>query len=315
MSKEENSFSSGSRTKIKKGLVESDVKLNSKTVIITGCNTGIGYETAIDLAARGAKIIMACRDTDKAEIAKAKVLDHVNNAELVVKKLDLASLDSVREFASDINETESRLDILINNAGIMMCPDWKTKDGFEMQLGTNHIGHFLLTTLLLELLKKSAPSRIVIVTSMAYKRGRMNWNDIMMEKKYSPSKAYGQSKLANVFHCTELSKRLEGSGVTVNCLHPGVIETELFRHVDKGSHLSLPMRAGLKLLSPLVRWMFLTPKKGAQTTIYCAIAPELENVSGKYFANCANEKLLKHAKNEEDAEKLWRMSEEWVKQQ
>lgn len=314
MSRDENSTSSGSRTKIKKGIVESDVKLNGKTVIITGCNTGIGYETVLDLSGRGANVIMACRDMSRAEAAKTKVLQQVKDAQLTVKKLDLASLESIREFAKDINETEPRLDILINNAGVMMCPAWKTKEGFEMQIGTNHIGHFLLTNLLLDLLKRSAPSRIVIVSSMAYKMGKIHWDDIMLEKKYSPVNAYSQSKLANVLHCTELNKKLEGSGVTVNCLHPGVIDTELSRHIEEGSHLSMPLRFAFTVFSPFKRWMAISPKKGAQTSIYCAIAPELDNVSGKYFANCAEEELKTHAKKDEDAAKLWKMSEEWVQE-
>ena len=300
------------KTAVVKGMVQSDVKLDGKTVVITGCNTGIGYETALDLAGRGARVIMACRNVEKAEDAKKNILKEVSDAELVVKKLDVASLESVRSFAKDINETERQVNILINNAGVMMCPASKTKDGFEMQMGTNHIGHFLLTNLLLDLIKKSAPSRIVIVSSTAYKRGRLNWDDIMQEKRYDTIGAYGASKLANVFHCTELSKKLQGTGVTCNCLHPGVINTELGRHLEEGSHLPWLMRFGLWIFSPIIKWVLLTPKQGAQTTIYCAIAPELDEVSGKYFASCAPEELLSHAKNQDDAEKLWKMSEEWT---
>ncbi|CAK8674464.1 retinol dehydrogenase 14-like [Clavelina lepadiformis] len=298
-----------------KGTVQCDVKLDGKTVIVTGANNGVGFETAKDLAGRGARVIMACRNMEKAEEAKQKILEEVKGADLVLKKLDLASLESVREFAQDINENESRLDILINNAGIMACPQWKTKEGFEMQLGTNHIGHFLLTKLLLDLIKKSAPSRIVIVSSLAYKWGSMSWDNMMHEKDYDPSRVYCASKLANVLHCRELTRRLEGTGVTCNSLHPGAVNTGLQSHVNESSHLPFFQRMISKVMMPIgQRFFFITPKQGAQTSIYCAIAPELDGVSGKYFNKCAEERLQAHALRDEDAKKLWEMSEEWIKE-
>ncbi|XP_076815414.1 retinol dehydrogenase 14-like isoform X2 [Clavelina lepadiformis] len=293
------------------GTVQCDVKLNGKTVLITGANQGIGFETALDLAGRGARVILACRDLEKAEAAKEKIKETVSPSDIVVMKLDLASLDSIREFSKAVNENESHLDILINNAGIMACPQWKTADGFEMHLGTNHIGHFLLTELLLDLLKKSAPSRIVIVSSSGYKRGKMDWNNMMHETNYDPFYVYCCSKLANVHHCLELSRRLEGTGVTCNSLHPGIIKTNLGQYM-RGDHTPFFRRMLYTIAWPLAMAFFMTPKQGTQTSIYCSIAPELADVTGKYFAKCGEEPLMTHALNKEDAKKLWELSEKWI---
>ncbi|RUS78951.1 hypothetical protein EGW08_013292, partial [Elysia chlorotica] len=191
-----------------------------KTVVVTGSNTGIGKETVKELAMRGGRIIMACRNTEKGELARQEIVEETRNEQVVVRELDLGSLESVRNFARDFNETESRLDILINNAGVMACPKALTKDGLEMQIGTNHFGHFLLTNLLLDKLKACSPSRIVIVSSIGHAYGKINFNDLNSEKTYGEFVAYNQSKLANVLHALELSSRLKGTGVTVNSLHP-----------------------------------------------------------------------------------------------
>ena len=256
---------------------------------------------------------MACRNLEKAEEAKTKLLKEVKDAQVLVKKLDLGSLSSVREFAKDINETEPRLDILINNAGIMLCPPWKTKEGFEMQFGVNHIGHFLLTNLLLDLIKKSAPSRIVIVSSAAHAFGRMMWNNVMQEDRYNSLKAYEQSKTANILHCLELSKKLEGTGVTCYSLHPGGIKTNLQQHLGNIDHLPFCSRMFVKTWNPLISMFGLTPLQGAQTTIYCAVAPELANTSGKYYSSCSQTTPFKHARRAEDAERLWKLTEELIK--
>lgn len=173
------------------GVCHSKARLDGKTVLITGANTGIGKETAVDMARRGARVILACRDMERANKAAEEVKKRSGNDSVIVRKLDLASLQSIRQLAKDVLASEERLDVLINNAGIMSCPKWKTEDGFEMQFGVNHLGHFLLTNCLLDLLKKSSPSRIVNVSSLAHERG---------------------------------------TGVTAYSLHPGVIHTELGRH-------------------------------------------------------------------------------------
>uniref|UniRef100_A0A7N8Y8L9 Zgc:112332 n=1 Tax=Mastacembelus armatus TaxID=205130 RepID=A0A7N8Y8L9_9TELE len=184
--------------------------LDGKTVIITGANTGIGKETARDLARRGARIVMACRDLERAEEAQADILEDTGNENVVIRKLDLSDTQSIRAFAELINKEEKQVNILINNAGVMMCPYSKTADGFEMQLGVNHLGHFLLTYLLLDLIKHSSPARIVVVASVAHTWTGMRLNDINSDRNYDPIKAYGQSKLANVLFARSLARLLQG---------------------------------------------------------------------------------------------------------
>lgn len=280
--------------------------MDGKTVLITGGNTGIGYEAAKDLAIRGAKVIMACRDMEKCEKAMLQIKESAPNAELVPVELDLASLESVRECADQIVKSETKLDVLLNNAGIMSCPQWKTKDDFEMQFGVNHLGHFLLTNLLLDLLKRSAPSRIVVVSSSGHTRGRINWDDIMNEKNYAPFPVYCQSKLANVLFARELSKKLEGTGVTCNSLHPGLVRTELGRHFNNTDTAWNTVKYALAW--PILKVVFKSPPKGAQTSIYCCVAPELTDVTGKYFADCAVKEESAAAKSDEDAKRLWELS-------
>ncbi|XP_078673791.1 retinol dehydrogenase 12-like isoform X2 [Branchiostoma floridae x Branchiostoma belcheri] len=293
------------------GVCRSNARLDGKTVVITGANTGIGKETARDIARRGARVILACRDLTKAEATAAEIRRDTGNGNIVMQKLDLASMKSVREFALKVNATESRLDILINNAGIMTCPQWKTEDGFEMQFGTNHLGHFLLTNLLLDKLKNSAPSRVVTVSSNAHMRGgKIHFDDINLEKTYTPYSAYGQSKLANILFTTELDRRLKGTGVTAYSLHPGVIATELARHMDASFGL------GFTLLKPVLRAFMLLfgkrPQQGAQTTIHCAVSEGLEEFSGQYFADCTPKKPSKEAQDDQTARRLWELSEEMV---
>ena len=209
-------------------------RMDGKTVIITGANTGIGKETALDLANRGARVILACRDEKKATIAVDDIKKKTNNQNVIFKKLDLASLASVRQFSEEILQEEEHIDVLINNAGVMVPPYTLTEDGFELQFGVNHLGHFLLTNLLLDRIKQSTPSRIVNVSSLAHTMGYLDFNDMMWSKRYQAQLAYGRSKLANIMFTCELSKRLEGTGVFVYSLHPGSIKTELIRHVISG---------------------------------------------------------------------------------
>ncbi|CAG5130695.1 unnamed protein product [Candidula unifasciata] len=283
--------------------------IKGKTVIITGSNTGIGMETARELARRGGRVIMACRDTVKGEAVRKAIVEEAGNNNVILKKLDLASFASIKEFCKDINESESRIDILINNAGVMACPKMLTQDGLEMQFGVNHIGHFLLTNLLLDKIKASAPSRIIIVSSLAHKWGRINFDDLNSVKSYSRNAAYAQSKLANILHCKELARRLQGTGVTVNCLHPGSVNTELTRHVPFIDSTFI----GKLLVLPIRYFLFKTALEGAQTTLRCALDPALETVSGKYFSDCKITSPSSKAEDEEAAKRLWEISEEIVK--
>ncbi|KAM7396698.1 hypothetical protein PAMP_019721 [Pampus punctatissimus] len=280
----------------------SKARLDGKTILITGSNTGIGKETAVDLAKRGARVILACRDMDRANKAAEEVRKMSQNDNVIVKKLDLASLQSVRQLAKEIQESEERLDILINNAGVMCCPKWQTEDGFEMQFGVNHLGHFLLTNCLLDLLKKSSPSRIVNVSSLAHENGQIYFDDINQDKDYHPWKSYSQSKLANVLFTRELAKKLQGTGVTTYSLHPGVIRTDLSRH------LSLWKRV---LCTPLT-FFIKSPTEGAQTTIYCAVEESLQKESGLYYSDCAPKTAAPQGLDDEAAKKLWDLSASMV---
>ncbi|XP_072513603.1 retinol dehydrogenase 12 [Salminus brasiliensis] len=241
---------------------------------------------------------MACRDVEKAEAARKELVEDCGNPNIVVKKLDLSDSRSIKEFAEIINTEEKQLDILINNAGIMMCPYSKTSDGFEMQFGVNHLGHFLLTYLLLDLLKRSAPARIVNVASVAHTWGRICLDDINSEKSYSRRRAYGQSKLANILSTRSLAKRLQGTGVTVYSLHPGVVRSELWRNLSK------PIQTAVKIFTPFTK----TTTQGAQTSIYCSVEPQLEKESGGYYSNCAPGRCSREASDDEMAQKLWELS-------
>lgn len=278
--------------------------LRGKTIIVTGANSGIGKATAAELLRRQGRVIMACRDRERAEKAALEIQQETgpDRGELVIKLLDLASLKSVRNFCDEILKEEPKIDVLINNAGIYQCPYTQTEDGFEMQFGVNHLGHFLLTNLLLDLLKCSAPSRIIVVSSKLYKYGEINFDDLNSEKSYDKAFAYSRSKLANLLFTLELSRKLEETGVTVNALTPGIVRTNLGRHVY------IPML--VKPLFNLASWAFFkSPEEGAQTSIYLACSPDVEGVQGKCFANCQEEQLLDKATNEEVAKRLWDISE------
>ncbi|XP_076152005.1 retinol dehydrogenase 12 [Alosa pseudoharengus] len=280
------------------GQWSSSARLDGKTVIITGANTGIGKETARDLAKRGARIIMACRDIEKAENALKEITEESRNQNVVIRKLDLSDTKSIKEFAEVMNREERQLNILINNAGIMMCPYSKTADGFEMQLGVNHLGHFLLTFLLLDLMKRSAPARIINVSSMAHSWGSIQLDDINSERHYHSRRAYGQSKLANILSTRALAKRLKGTGVNVYVIHPGVVRTELKRHMN------IPLLVMWKIVRPFTK----TVVQGAQTSIYCAVEPELDAESGGYYSNCSPASCSRAARDDVMAEKLWELS-------
>ncbi|XP_042207539.1 retinol dehydrogenase 13-like [Homarus americanus] len=278
-----------------------------KTVIITGTNTGIGRETALEMAKRRARVIMACRDLEKCKEARKEIALESRNKYIYCQECDLASQESIRNFAKKINEKEERVDVLINNAGVMRCKKSATKEGIELQLGTNHLGHFLLTNLLLDKIKASAPSRIINVSSVAHKRGKINFDDLNSEKTYDEGDAYAQSKLANILFTRELAERLEGSGVTCNALHPGIVFTDI------GRHMSINNSWVAKVFLHPILWLFLkTPRQGAQTTIYLAVNEDLENVSGKYFSNKTEAGMSDAAQDREAGKSFWAVSESWM---
>jgi NAD(P)-dependent dehydrogenase (short-subunit alcohol dehydrogenase family) len=279
-----------------------DTRVHNKVAIVTGANTGIGKATAVDLAKRGAKVYIACRDNQRGDNALREIKRESGSDNVFFVQLDLASMESIREFSTNFHELENQLHLLINNAGVMACPKNLTADGFELQIGVNHLGHFLLTHLLLDLLKQSAPSRIVVVSSSAYSFGKINKEDLLSETNYSKYSAYSQSKLANVLFANELTRRLVGTGVTANSCHPGVVRTELGRWNPKFEKYGQP------IFAPWLK----TPQEGAQTQIRLAVDPELENVSGKYFENCKEVNQNSEARDEKTAAWLFEKSFELV---
>lgn len=299
-------------------LCDSLARLDGKTVIITGANTGIGKETARDLYRRGARVILACRNMEKATAAindiKRNPFLKANEQQLESKtgnlaiyQLDLSSFQSVRKCAKNLLAKEPVIHVLINNAGVAMCPFKKTEDGNEMQLQTNYLGHFLLTLLLLPRLQLSGPGcRIINVSSITYLFGDINFDDINLEKSYGPLKAYYQSKLANILFTKELTRRLAEAkieGINVYALHPGLIPTEIARH--SGNTLF----CGAYTLYNLFTWMFFkNVMQGAQTTIYCAIDEKAGKETGLYYSECSPATVYRKARNTDYCKKLWDVS-------
>ncbi|XP_038585684.1 dehydrogenase/reductase SDR family member 13-like [Micropterus salmoides] len=285
---------------------KSTAKLHGKTAIVTGANTGIGKTTAMDLARRGARVIMACRDRKRAEAAIQEIVQETGNSQVIFLQLDLASLKSVRSFADNFLQSESRLDLLINNAGLITSG--KTEDGFGMIFGVNHLGHFLLTVLLLDRLKANGPSRVVTVASKAYEMGKVDFNLLTTQKElgigngdYQLFQRYCHSKLCNVLFTYELAKRLQGTEVTCYSLHPGAIKTEIGRY--SGFWWKL-------IMTPIIFLFFVDADSGAQTTLHCALEEGIEHLSGHYFTQCAPLlNIESKARDDAVAKKLWELSE------
>lgn len=230
-----------------------------------------------------------------------EIKNATQNNNLHYLKLDLGSLASIREFSQKFHELETRLDILICNAGVL-SPLEKTSDGFEMNMGVNHFGHFLLTNLLLDMLKSSAPSRIIIVASQLYLIGSLKKDDINSEKSFSNTWfQYANSKLANIYFMLELSRRLQGSGVTCNALCPGVVDTEAARYLNPFMKV---------LMWPMMKLFYSTPEIGCQTAVLLAIEKSLEKESGNFYISCRKKNLSSKALNEENIKWLWEKSEE-----
>ena len=271
--------------------------MTGKICIVTGANTGIGKETALGLARLGANIVMVCRDRDRGEAARSEIKQKSGNPHVDLMICDLSSQNSIRQFAQTFWRQRSRLDVLVNNAGVVLRQRSMTEDGLESTFAINHLGYFLVTNLLLDLLKKSAPSRIVNVASTAHKFGKLDINEWPTGRDYSAFGAYANSKLANVLFTYELAKRLKGTGVTANCLHPGAVGTNLFR--------GLPgfVQAVIKLAT-------IGPASGAATSIFLSSSPQVEGVTGKYFARRRQQRSSEASRNEEAARQLWELSAE-----
>ena len=252
-----------------------NVDMTGKTCVVTGANSGIGKETALALAKMGARVVLVCRNQEKGEAALADIRREATAAQLDLMIADMSSFASVRALAGQIREKCPRLDVLINNAGAAVPKRTLSADGIEMTVAGNHVGAALLTLLLLDLLKASAPARIINVSSEAQRRAPLDMNDLQFERrKYQALAAYGQSKLLMNAFTFELARRLAGTGVTANCLHPGVVRTNIWP-----SNPPLLFKIILGVMKPFM----LDSKRGAEVTIYLATSPDVTNVTGEYF--------------------------------
>src|SRR5215217_7600416 len=275
--------------------------MGEKVCLITGATSGIGKATAMGLATLEASVVMVGRDRGRGEAALAEIKEKSTNASVDLMLADLSSQEEVRRLADEFKEAHPRLDVLINNAGVIRSKRVASADGIEMTFAVNHLAHFLLTNLLLDLLKATAPSRIVNVSSGEQRNGTIDFDDLQGEKGYKTAKAYGQSKLANVLFTYELARRLEGTGVSANCLHPGAgVRTNL------GSGVSGVFGFTVRALTPLMK----SPEKGAETSIYLASSPEVEGLSGGYFVKKAEARSSDASHDERLARRLWEVSAE-----
>jgi NAD(P)-dependent dehydrogenase (short-subunit alcohol dehydrogenase family) len=280
-----------------------------KTVIVTGANAGIGFETALALYEAGAEVILACRSLEKAQQALAKIKEHKGTGTLEIAQLDLESLVSVKQFADDFIKKHTRLDVLINNAGVMIPPASKTKDGYELQFGVNFIGHFALTGYLYPLLNATSGSRIVTLSSMAYLHGSIDFDNLRSEKDYEPMREYCQSKLADLMFSIELQRRIVAANDQVVSIaaQPGANKTELSRHMSDEAFAAAANRIG-ELMEP---W------QGALPSLYAAVSAQAKggdlygpDKDGGYRGYPAQAVITPNALDEEVAKKLWEMAEE-----
>ena len=274
------------------------------TAVITGANSGMGKASSIALARFGFRVLMLCRDRERGEQAVDEVKTASGNDDIELIVCDLASLKSIRSAAAKIKQRFDRIEVLLNNAGVTLPGYYLTEDGYELQFGVNHLGHFLLTTELLDLIQKGAPSRIINVASGAHKIGKMHFDDINLEKSFRFWKAYGRSKLANILFTYELAERLKDSGVTVNCLHPGAVATSMGVNRETGFGTMIT-----RLLKPF----FQTPEEGADTAIYLATSKDVEGITGKYFYRRKPIKSSRGSYDKTTAKKLWDISVEMTR--
>jgi len=295
--------------------VAEGIDLRGKLALVTGGSSGLGRETARVFAERGAHVVLTARDVPKGDAVAAAIRSSTGNSEVEVEQLELGSLKSIRAFAERFCSRHGALHILVNNAGVMACPFDRTADGFELQFGSNHVGHFLMTCLLAPALLKGAPSRIVSVSSRGHHISPVVFDDIQFERRpYDKWQAYGQSKTANVLFAVGLERRLAPRGVHAYGLHPGGIITELGRHLEPEDFVFLQKRnTGLQ---------FKSVEAGAATSVFAATAPELEGRGGLYLEDCnvaavndapdALNGVKSYAVDPANAERLWGVSEKLV---
>ncbi|HUA01518.1 MAG TPA: SDR family oxidoreductase [Candidatus Aquilonibacter sp.] len=275
-----------------------------KTCIVTGANSGIGRETARSLAQMGAHVVLVCRNAEKGRAALAEIQKDAGSSQLDLLIADMSSQASVRGLAAQILEKYPRIDVLVNNAGAAVPKRALSADGIEMTIAGNHLGAFLLTLLLLDRLKASAPSRIINVSSEAQRNARLDMDDIQFERrKYTGIGAYGQSKVLMNACTFELARKLAGTGVTVNCLHPGVVATNIW-HADKDAQPLL-----FKVLVGILKPFMLDSKKGAEVTLYLATSPEVDKTTGEYFVKSKPARINPIERDPKIASEIWQWSE------
>ncbi len=281
--------------------------MRGKTVLVTGGNSGIGRHTVLELARMGARVVFTSRNVRKGDVARAEIREATNTKHVDCVELDLASFASIDKFAKQFLAKYDRLDVLVLNAGLMLDRRSTTADGFESTFGVNHLGHFRLTQLLRDRVVASAPARIVVVSSGVHKNVTgIDFDDLMCERGYAKSgfEAYSRSKLANILFANELARQLEGTGVTVNSLHPGAVRTGF----GSGDDIKGPLRWGFLIGRPFL----LSPERGAATSIYLACSPEVEGKTGGYYYRCKLAKTSAAAQDQAAAERLWKVSEELI---
>jgi len=276
--------------------------MTGRTCIVTGATSGIGRATALALARAGARLVLVARNPEKAEQTRKELQAARPDAEISVHVADLARLDEIRRVAPLLLADCPRIDVLLNNAGIVSLERKLTPDGFESMFAVNHLAYYLLTRLLLDRLIETPGARIVNVASEAHRFARFDLDDLQSEKGFSGMRAYGASKLCNILFTRSLARRLEGRDVTVNCLHPGGVSTNL----GASDHWFY------KLVQPVASLFLRTPEQGARTSIYLCTAPELAGTTGLYFADEKPKKPSRQARDDEAAERLWNLSAEMV---
>lgn len=277
-----------------------DKQLDGKVCLVTGAASGIGAATAQALARQGAAVVLVDRDAEKGAATAGRIKAEAGGSAVEFIRADLSSQQEIRRLARELMDRYPRLHVLVNNAGAMFAARQESADGIEMTLALNYLGYFLLANLLLDTIRASAPARIINVSSRSHARARIHFDDMQSRVGYRGLKAYEHSKLAIVLFTYELARRLEGTGVTVNALHPGVVATNFAR--DGGGIMGLVVRA--------FRFGFISPEEGARTSIYLAASPEVEGVTGEYFVNCKAVPSSPASYDTATARRLWQWSEE-----
>jgi NAD(P)-dependent dehydrogenase (short-subunit alcohol dehydrogenase family) len=274
--------------------------MQGKTCLVTGATTGIGFVTARELARAGARVLIVARTPEKGAETVRRIAEETGSQAVEALAADLSSQADVRALAREVKRRIDHLDVLINNAGVILLDRHESIDGIETTFAVNHLAYFLLTNLLLDLLKASSPARIINVASGAHRGAKIQFDDLGGREHYSGWRAYQQSKLANILFTRELAKALKGTGVTANALHPGYVNTQIFR--EEGLR-GLVLRFAANLFA-------ITPERGAETTLYLATSPDVQGESGEYFARCKPASVSKEARNEANARRLWQFSED-----